>query len=73
MPCDIKGRLYPNPAYRRTTPHYPSHDSGSVNTLKPVEQEYTGTYVRGIGVLHKSNLVPVTSPEYAKQISKMRR
>lgn len=34
---------------------------------------YTGDYIVGIGTMHKSNLVPVTSKEDAKQIATMRR
>ena len=32
---------------------------------------YTGDYVIGIATLHKSNAVPVTNPEYAREISEM--
>ena len=34
---------------------------------------YTGTKVKGIGTMHKSNAVPIFSDEEAKDISKMRR
>ena len=35
--------------------------------------KYTGTYVKGISITHKSNLVPVTSQEQAIDIAHMRR
>jgi hypothetical protein len=40
--------------------------------LKPSKQ-YTGTKVKGIATMHKSNAVPVFSDEEAVEISKMRR
>lgn len=35
--------------------------------------KYSGDYVKGIAVTHKSNLMPVTSREQAIEISNMRR
>jgi hypothetical protein len=46
-------------------------DAGS--TAKPRDKKYTGTKMIGIGVLHKSNAVPVFSDEDAKDQAKMRR
>ncbi len=40
---------------------------------KPEQKIYTGTKVKGIGTMHKSNAVPIFSDEEAKDISKMRR
>ena len=37
------------------------------------QKVYTGSYVRGIATLHKSNMVPVTSGKDAKEIARMRR
>ena len=55
------------------TPKLPSRDSGGGNaTLKP-SKVYTGTKVKGIATMHKSNAVPVFSDEEAIDISKMRR
>jgi hypothetical protein len=54
-------------------PKIPSRDSGGGNaTLKP-SKVYTGTKVKGIATMHKSNAVPVFSDEEAVDISKMRR
>ena len=68
-----KGEYQPSTSYRRETPHIPSRDSGiGVALLKP-KKEYTGTLIKGIATMHKSNAVPVISDEQAVEISKMRR
>lgn len=56
----------------RTTAHIPSRDTGGNATLAPAKV-YTGTKVKGIATMHKSNAVPVFSDEEAIDISKMRR
>lgn len=57
----------------RSTKHIPSLNSGAaVATLAP-PKVYTGTKVKGIGTMHKSNAVPIFSDEEAKDISSMRR
>jgi hypothetical protein len=61
------------PEDRNTTAHIKSVDTGLGNAvLKPAKQ-YTGTKVKGIATMHKSNAVPVFSDEEAIDISKMRR
>jgi len=60
------------PEGRNTTAHIPSRDTGGNAVLKP-SKVYTGTKVKGIATMHKSNAVPVFSDEEAKDISKMRR
>ena len=57
----------------RETATVPSQDTGWVPCVKVHDQEYTGTKIKGIGTMHKSNAVPVFSDEEAKDISKMRR
>lgn len=58
----------------RTTAHIPSRNTGEVGvaTYKAPPQ-YTGTKVKGIGTMHKSNAVPIFSDEEAVAISTMRR
>jgi len=58
----------------RTTAHIPSRNTGEVGvaTYKAPPQ-YTGTKVKGIGTMHKSNAVPIFSDEEAVAISSMRR
>lgn len=57
----------------RETPYIASRDTGWVPCVKVQDQEYTGTKVKGIATLHKSNGVPVFTDQEAKDISKMRR
>ena len=60
------------PEGRNTTAHIKSVDTGGNATLKPAKV-YTGTKVKGIATMHKSNAVPVFSDEEAVDIAKMRR
>ena len=60
------------PEGRNTTAHLKSVDTGGNALLKP-SPVYTGTKVKGIATMHKSNAVPVFSDEEAQDISKMRR
>lgn len=60
------------PVGRTNTKHIPSRDTGGVAIL-PAPKVYTGTKVKGIATMHKSNAVPVFSDEEAVDISKMRR
>jgi hypothetical protein len=60
------------PEGRNTTAHIKSVDTGGNAALKP-SKIYTGTMVKGIATMHKSNAVPVFSSEEAVDISKMRR
>ena len=57
----------------RETPHIDSRDTGWVPCVKHTDQTYTGTKMKGIGVMHKSNSVPIFSDQEAQDISKMRR
>lgn len=41
--------------------------------LKKPAQQYTGTEMIGISVVHKSHLAPVFSQEQAEELAKMRR
>jgi len=60
------------PEGRNTTAHIKSVDTGGNAVLKP-SKVYTGTMVKGIATMHKSNAVPVFSDEEAIAISSMRR
>jgi hypothetical protein len=61
------------PEGRNTTAHIQSKgDFTGSATLAPAKV-YTGTKVKGIATMHKSNAVPVFSDEEAVDISKMRR
>ena len=73
------------PAIKKTcpVPQYPpgrepkvynSLDTGVTGavTIKAIPQ-YTGTKIKGIGTMHKSNAVPIFSDEDAVDIARMRR
>ena len=60
------------PEGRNTTAHIKSVNTGGNATLAP-PKVYTGTKVKGIATMHKSNAVPVFSDEEAVEISRMRR
>ena len=63
----------PTPVGRTNTHHIPSLNSGAgIAALAPAKV-YTGTKVKGIGTMHKSNAVPIFSDEEAIEISRMRR
>jgi hypothetical protein len=58
---------------RRETPSIPSLKSGYHDCSKKESPVYTGTKVKGIGTMHKSNAVPIFSDEEAVDIATMRR
>jgi len=59
--------------YRRPTPEYPS-GSDTVGVAARVEPpRYTGTLVKGIGTMHKSNAIPIIDEEQMKDLARMRR
>lgn len=60
------------PPGRTTTNNIPSLPMTG-NATKADPKVYTGTKVRGIATMHKSNAVPVFSDEEAVEISRMRR
>ena len=57
----------------RNTKHIPSRGDGMGNATMAPPKVYTGTKVKGIATMHKSNAVPVFSDEEAQDISRMRR
>ena len=72
-PAEVK-TYQPKPTgYRRETGNYKSADIGWSIPAKPEKKEYTGTLVKGIATMHKSNAVPVINDEEVISISQMRR
>jgi len=57
----------------RETPKIPSLPFTAEPCLKKPNPVYTGTKVKGIGTMHKSNAVPIFSDEEAVAIATMRR
>lgn len=68
VPMEVKSE-----PYRRETPVYKSNDSGTHSTQKKEKMNYTGTLVKGIGTMHKSNAVPVIDEQQMKDLASMRR
>jgi hypothetical protein len=59
--------------YVRETEFIPSLNSSGGIAAKREAPVYTGTAIKGIGTMHKSNAVPIFSDEQAIEISRMRR
>lgn len=61
--------------YRRDTgPRIPSLNAEDMTpALKKEPLMYTGTLIKGIATMHKSNAVPIINDQEAKDIAKMRR
>lgn len=70
-------------ARRSISPQYPPGrepqaiasrpDTPGTVAARPADKVYTGTKIKGIGTLHKSNAVPVFSDDEAVEIAHMRR
>lgn len=74
----------PDLNYRREVPKYKSLmeeaikdgtfcKMGSEGMKRKEPQKYTGTLIKGIATMHKSNAVPVIDDQHAKDIARMRR
>ena len=65
--------------YKLTVPEgrssriYKSVDTGGGSTAPQPTKVYTGDKMKGIGTMHKSNMVPIFSNQEAEDISRMRR
>jgi len=57
----------------KATASVKSHGLGVGTGSKKESVKYTGDYVIGIAQTHKSNAVPVTNGDHAKDIARMRR
>lgn len=57
----------------RETPKIPSLPFTAGPCTKAPDKVYTGTAIKGIGTMHKSNAVPIFSDEQAVDIARMRR
>jgi hypothetical protein len=70
--CKVKSFKVVEP-YRRETPNVNSINDNSCVTNKVTPTKYTGTLIKGISTMHKSNAVPVISADDAKEHASMRR
>lgn len=58
---------------RGDTSHIPSNHEGGHACSKREALKYTGTLVKGISTMHKSNAVPIINEQEAKDHASMRR
>ena len=60
---------------RQESNQYPSRSDFATpdSCSKPERKEYTGTLVKGIGTMHKSNAIPVIDDQQMKDLASMRR
>jgi hypothetical protein len=64
----------PNYSYARgDTSHIKSVETGRGGTPLPERKVYTGTLIKGISTMHKSNAVPIIDEQEAKDHALMRR
>lgn len=69
-------RSWADTSYVRETTNrkqYPSAGTGIGNCTKKENMQYTGTLIKGIATMHKSNAVPIINQEQAIDIANMRR
>ena len=64
---------YSAPRRGSSTEHIKSLQTTESHTSAPERKEYTGTLVKGIGTMHKSNAVPVIDEQAMKDLASMRR
>lgn len=69
---NVKPLAQPKP-FVRETPKIASLPFSGTPCTKAPEKRYTGTAIKGIGTMHKSNAVPIFSDEQAIEIATMRR
>lgn len=69
---DFVSKPHPNPRATEGK-KYPSLITTWAPCTKVDSKVYTGTAIKGIGTMHKSNMVPIFSDEDAIAIAKMRR
>ena len=77
-PAELKkrsrGSPVPFPEYKMTREMPKTSDKITKVSGRAEPQQYSGERrLLGIGIMHKSNLVPIFDEESAKEISKMRR
>ena len=60
-------------AYRVELPDAPILSNSVGNGFKKEAHKYTGTLIKGIATMHKSNAVPIINEQQAIEIAQMRR
>lgn len=74
-PAQVRSNYVPSNTHPRYVDRvvHPSLGIVGGNTERRESLKYTGTLVKGIATMHKSNAVPVIDEEQMKDISRMRR
>lgn len=73
-PAKVKVRVSPQYPPGREPQVIPSRaDTTGAVASRPADKVYTGTKIKGIGTMHKSNAVPIFSDDEAQDIARMRR
>lgn len=73
-PAKAQVRISPQYPPGREPPAIPSRaDTPGAVAARPADKVYTGTNIKGIGTLHKSNAVPIFTDDEAVAIAHMRR
>ena len=57
----------------REVPRYPSLNSTGGSTAPLERKVYTGTLIKGIATMHKSNAIPIIDEQHAIDVAQMRR
>lgn len=60
-------------SFRRCTDDYPSRPDTAGVAARVDPPRYTGTLVKGIGTMHKSNAIPIIDEEQMRDLARMRR
>ena len=61
------------PPHRQNEVKHPSKPMGDGIATKKDSTQYTGTLIKGIATMHKSNAIPIIDEKQAKEVSSMRR
>jgi len=61
------------PPHRQNEVKPPSKPMGDGIATKKDSTQYTGTLIKGIATMHKSNAIPIIDEKQAKEVSSMRR
>lgn len=76
LPKDRKGNrvsIHEIPDYKDSAPSVKLSNKVAGSGAKAEEKRYTGTLIKGIATMHKSNAVPILNKEQAIEVSSMRR
>jgi hypothetical protein len=76
LPKDRKGNrasIHEIPDYSKNAPTVKLSNQVAGSGAKAEEKRYTGTLIKGIATMHKSNAVPIMNKQEAIDVSTMRR